>query len=233
MLATSEELCDGTKDTDGLTMLKLLEVLVCKKGADNNALTVDETSEPSTSVDVNERVSDIVGLSVLLELAICPAALMLTTGEALEPSTSVELTGRAADAVVKLLDSLVCSGAADSDISVVVGELGLLKSAELCTGMAPAAEVCSKLSELSVVVREAEIGFADDENTLSAADIVLVEISGVSEVRGALVVVSMLLVVVRGIELALVSMGTLAVETSEAAFTLEAAKSADVLKVGA
>lgn len=228
-------------------MLKLLEVLVCKKGADNNALTVDETSEPSTSVDVNERVSDIVGLSVLPELAICPAALMLTTGEALEPSTSVELTGRAADAVVKLLDSLVCSGAADSDISVVVGELGLLKSAELCTkfslellksaelctGMAPAAEVCSKLSELSVVVREAEIGFADDENTLSAADIVLVEISGVSEVRGALVVVSMLLVVVKGIELALVSMGTLAVETSEAAFTLEAAKSADVLKVGA
>lgn len=228
-------------------MLKLLEVLVCKKGADNNALTVDETSEPSTSVDVNERVSDIVGLSVLLELAICPAALMLTTGEALEPSTSVELTGRAADAVVKLLDSLVCSGAADSDISVVVGELGLLKSAELCTkislellksaelctGMAPAVEVWSKLSELSVVVREAEIGFADDENTLSAADIVLVEISGVSEVRGALVVVSMLLVVVRGIELALVSMGTLAVETSEAAFTLEAAKSADVLKVGA
>lgn len=228
-------------------MLKLLEVLVCKKGADNNALTVDETSEPSTSVDVNERVSDIVGLSVLLELAICPAALMLTTGEALEPSTSVELTGRAADAVVKLLDSLVCSGAADSDISVVVGELGLLKSAELCTkislellksaelctGMAPAVEVWSKLSELSVVVREAEIGFADDENTLSAADIVLVEISGVSEVRGALVVVSMLLVVVKGIELALVSMGTLAVERSEAAFTLEAAKSADVLKVGA
>ncbi len=227
-------------------MLKLLEVLVCKKGADNNALTVDETSEPSTSVDVNEKVSDIVGLSVLLELAICPAALMLTTGEALEPSTSVELTGRAADAVVKLLDSLVCSGAADSDISVVVGELGLLKSAELCTkislellksaelctGMAPAVEVWSKLSELSVVVREAEIGFAD-ENTLSAADIVLVEISGVSEVRGALVVVSMLLVVVKGIELALVSMGTLAVETSEAAFTLEAAKSADVLKVGA
>lgn len=228
-------------------MLKLLEVLVCKKGADNNALTVDETSEPSTSVDVNERVSDIVGLSVPLELAICPAALMLTTGEALEPSTSVELTGRAADAVVKLLDSLVCSGAADSDISVVVGEPGLLKSAELCTkislellksaelctGMAPAVEVWSKLSELSVVVREAEIGFADDENTLSAADIVLVEISGVSEVRGALVVVSMLLVVVKGIELALVSMGTLAVETSEAAFTLEAAKSADVLKVGA
>lgn len=243
---TSDELCDGIKDTDGLTMLKPLEVLVCSKGADCNALTVDEASELSTSVEVNGSVSDKVGLSVpkLLEPVICPAAAILIVDEALEPSTSMELSGGAVDAdglpVIKLPDSLVCSGAADSDASAVVGALELPKSAELCTGIALAAEamvvvnsaadVWSKLSAPLAVVMEAEMRFPDDKNMLlPVVDIVLVEILGVPEVRDVLVVAFGLLIVVKKTELALVTVGTLAVETSEATLMSEAAKSVDVL----
>ncbi len=43
MLATSEELCDGTKDTEGLTTLKLLEVLACSEADNSGMLAVLET----------------------------------------------------------------------------------------------------------------------------------------------------------------------------------------------
>lgn len=228
-------------------MLKLLEVLVCSKGTDCNALTEDETSEPSTSAEVDGSASDEVGLSVpkLLEPVICPEAAMLIVDEAPEPSTSMELSVRTVDAdglpVIKLPESLVCSGAADSDASAVVGALEVPKSAELCRGIALAAEaivvvnsavdVWSKLSAPSAVVMEAEMRFPDDKNMLlPVVDIVLVEVLGIPEVRDVLVVASSVLIVVKETELALVTVGTLAVEMSEAILISEAAKSVDVLE---
>lgn len=69
---------------------------------------------------------------------------MLSVVEALKPSISVELSGRAGDdglAVLELLESLVCTTAADSDGFTVVEELKLSEPGEFCNGMLLAPEV--------------------------------------------------------------------------------------------
>lgn len=94
-LATPDELCDGTKDTDGLMMLKLPEVLACSEADDNGVLAVVETPE-SVKSELSAEKADAdepakLGLSKVVDCREVADINELIVFEALLLYTSVEL----------------------------------------------------------------------------------------------------------------------------------------------
>lgn len=92
----SDELCSEMEDTDGLTILKLLELLVCRKGDDSGIPAVVETPELVKPVELCSEKVDADGLAKLELLRAVDSSETadngeLTVLEVLAPSTSVEI----------------------------------------------------------------------------------------------------------------------------------------------
>lgn len=94
-LATPDELCDGTKDTDGLTTLKLLEVPVGSEEDNKGVLAVVETPE-SVRSELSAEKADAeepakLGLSKVVDCSEVTDNNELIVLEALVLCTSAEL----------------------------------------------------------------------------------------------------------------------------------------------